>query len=129
MIRTRDAGAVNSWVRRDFPEAGDLGPYLEDGNNVCLAHGEGGAIFVWRGPGIYEAHCFLEQRGREALDTVSAMLRTMFEDYGARLIWSAILDRKVKLFVRRLGWKSLGPISMPYGECELFSVEDYKCPL
>jgi hypothetical protein len=45
--------------------------------NVCLLEGEGGALFVWRGPQIYEVHVFFEQRGREVLDLSHRMLEAM----------------------------------------------------
>ena len=76
--------------------------------NVFLVCGEGGALFVWRGPGIYETHCFFEQRGKEVRDISKEMLRMMSADFGAKLIWAAIPEesRKVKIYVRWLGFRN-----------------------
>lgn len=120
--RTADAGEVDGWVRRDFPDADSLAFVLSEPLNVCLAQGEGGVIFVWRGPGIYECHCFLEQRGRDALNAVESMFAVMRRKYGARIFWAAIPQaaRKVKMFVRLLGWKAAGSADLSYGLCDLF---------
>lgn len=120
--RTSNAAEVDGWVRRDFPDAASLAFVLSEPLNICLAHGEGGVIFVWRGPGIYECHCFLEQRGRAALNTVEAMFDVMRREHGARLFWAAIpkASRKVKMFVRLLGWKAAGSADLSYGPCDLF---------
>lgn len=116
---------VNRWIGCDFSEC------LANELNVLLACGEGGAVFAWRGPGIYEVHVFFEQRGREVLTLSHAMLAKMREEYGARLFWAMVPDasRKVKMFTRLMGWKSLGPINPPHGPCELFVSENFSCLL
>ena len=89
--------------------------------NVCLIEGEGGALFVWRGPGIYEVHVFFEQRGREVLDLSRRMLAHMRSN-GARLFWAAVPveSRHVIMFTRLMGWKSQGVEQLAHGWCELF---------
>lgn len=116
---------VDAWIRRDFPEAKSIAPILADPLNVLLCEGEGGAIFVWRGPGIYEMHCFYEQRGRAVLKVIADHLRTMAEEHGASLIWAAIPVeyRKVKLAARWAGFKPVGTKTFTHGECELFTWE------
>jgi hypothetical protein len=120
--RTRDPQEVDRWIRRDFPEAESLVGALEDEMNVCLAEGEGGVIFVWRGPGVFECHCFFDLRGRQALDACHAMFDHMRREYGATMFWAAVPDdsRKVKLFCRLLGWKPAGHATFAHGRCELF---------
>lgn len=118
-----DVSDINRWLERDgFPC--DFTEILSNSMNVCLLSGEGGAIFVWRGPGIYEVHCFFEQRGKEVRDISNEMLRMMFAD-GATLIWAAVPteSRKVRIYVRWLGFKSLGFRAFPHGECELFTLQ------
>lgn len=124
-----DAPLVNTWVRRDFGDGADFSEFLSNSLNVCLVSGNGGALFAWRGPGIYEVHCFFEQRGREVLDISRSMLRAMFALFGAKLIWAAIpnTSRKVCLYVRWLGFKFLGEIDQPHGSCQLYQIEEPPC--
>lgn len=120
-----DAEQINEWVWRDSGVKPDFTSFLSDRNNVCLIEGEGGALFVWRGPGIYETHCFFEQRGKEVRDLSKAILEAMRRDYGAKLIWAAIPEesRKVKIYVRWLGFKSVEHRSFPHAQCEVFQLE------
>jgi hypothetical protein len=124
----KDAAKVESWIERDF-HAVDYSEVLANEMNVCLCQGEGGAIFVWRGPGIYEAHCFFEQRGREVREISNAILALMAADYGAKLIWTAIPDdrRNVKTYARWLGFKPVDHAVFPYGPCEIFTWETARC--
>jgi hypothetical protein len=97
--------------------------------NIFLAEGEGGALFAWRGPGIYEVHVALEQRGKAAFETMHRMLDHMRECFAARLFWSVVplKSRKVIMFARRMGWKSGGTAEFPHGVCEIF-IKDETCP-
>lgn len=117
-----EAGKVNEWVWRDSGVMPDFAPFLSDLNNVCLASGEGGAIFVWRGPGIYEVHVFFEQRGKEVLRISREMLALMRKEHGAEIFWAAVpvRSRHVIIFTRLMGWKSKGFSEQPHGRCELF---------
>jgi hypothetical protein len=122
-----DAELVEDCIWRDFAKRnGAMEHFLSDRMNVCLLHGDGGALFVWRGPGIYETHCFFEQRGAEVREISKEMLRIMKEDYGARLIWAAIPDdsRKVKIYVRWLGFRSVEKRDVTHiGPAELFILD------
>jgi hypothetical protein len=99
---------------------------LHDPMSVILLEGDGGAFFVWRGPGIFETHCFFGQRGREVIDLSQRMLGYMRENHGARTFWAAVpwdrtkQSRKVRLFCRSLGWESRGRANLAHGLCELF---------
>jgi hypothetical protein len=120
-----DVEKINDWVWRDSGIRPDFTAFLSDRNNVCLIEGEGGMLLVWRGPGIYEAHVFFEQRGKAALDLTRKMLAWMRENMGARLFWAAVpvMSRHVIMFTRQLGWKSQGFGDFPQGRCELFQSE------
>lgn len=119
-----DLVRINAWGRRDTGQEVDFSQFLGFGLNVCLIEGEGGAIFVWRGPGIYEVHLFLEQRGKAAFELIRQMLAHM-RSKGARTFWAAIPteSRHVIMFTRLLGWKSHGEADFPHGRCEIFSGE------
>lgn len=127
MIRATldDVADVNRWNERDMGCEVDFTEFLENEMNVCLVEGEGGALFAWRGPGIYEAHAFFEQRGREVLNLSQRMLTVMRLAYGARLFWSLVPTetRHARIYCRLLGWKSGGFVNPPQGECELFFTE------
>jgi hypothetical protein len=117
-----EAERVNDWVYRDSGNRADFTAFLSDPLNICLVCGEGGAIFVWRGPGIYEVHVFFEQRGREVLKISREMLEIMRSEHGGKLFWAAVPthSRHVIMFTRLMGWKSQGFADLPQGHCELF---------
>jgi len=118
-----DADFINECIWRDsggrIPQ---MDAWLSDRNNVALLCGEGGALFVWRGPGIYEVHVFFEQRGRKVLRISRVMLRKMRLWHGAKLFWAAVPveSRHVIMFTRLMGWKSQGVALLSHGYCELF---------
>ena len=94
---------------------------LEDRRHICLIADGGGAIFVWRGPRVYEGHSFFTARGREAIKLGRQMLSVMSED--ADLVWGATPEdlRHVRWFNRKIGMTPLGMIDTPdAGRCELF---------
>lgn len=107
----------------------DLTEFLAEPMHVCLVDGESLAFFAWRGPGIYEVHVHFAARGRQAIDLGHAMLEWMRSEYGARRFWSLVPanDRKVKLYTRLMGWKSLGGHLTRNGPNELFALEDDLC--
>jgi hypothetical protein len=127
MIRASldDVERINDWVWRDSGSRPDFTQFIADRHNVSLIEGEGGALFVWRGPGIFEVHLFFEQRGKEALTLIRAMFERMREEYGAKLFWAAVpvTSRHVIMFARLVGWKSQGFGDFPQGRCELFQSE------
>lgn len=124
-----DVAQVNAWNERDIGHPVDFSEFLSNPQNVCLICGEGGALFAWRGPHIYEVHCFFAQRGKEVRDISAAILRIMADFYGANLVWAAIPDesRKVKTYVRWLGFRSIEHAVLPHGPCEVFTWEPDTC--
>lgn len=127
MIRRASAADIpdiNKWVERDSGVAVDLTEILSNPMNVALLCGEGGALSVWRGPGIFEVHVFFEQRGREVMRLSREML-AMMRLHGAEMFWAAVPveSRKVVMFTRLMGWKSHGVRPFPHGVCEIFSGE------
>jgi hypothetical protein len=117
----RDVPNINAWVARDGAE-GDFTELLSNPMNVALLSGEGGALFVWRGPGIYECHVFFEQRGKEVL-ALSRRMLAMMREHGAEMFWTAVPveSRHVVIYARLLGMKSHGVREFPHGYCEVFS--------
>lgn len=120
-----DAPFINRLAGGDFTE------FLANDMNICLLSGNGGAIFVWRGPGIFEVHVFFEQRGREVLTLSHTMLDILRSQYGARIFWAAVPidERHVIMFTRLMGWKSEGVVMFSHGACEVFISENAPCLL
>lgn len=121
-----DAQLINKWVERDSGREVDFTDFLSNTMNACLIEGEGGALFVWRAPGIYEVHVFFEQRGREVIELSHRMLQFMKSEFGARWFWAAVpvQSRHVIMFSRLMGWKSQGKANFPHALCEVFSSEN-----
>jgi hypothetical protein len=123
-----DCSAVVEWIGRDGGPVNDaaIQAFLHDPMNVCLIEGNGGALFVWRGPRIYEVHVMFEQRGRAVIDLSHRFLDHMRREYSASTFWAAVpwdnskQSRKVRLFTRLMGWKSQGRANLATGLNELF---------
>jgi hypothetical protein len=122
--RSRDLERINRLLARDFPGC-DFSEVLAEPMHICLVEDENGAIFAFRGPGVYEVHVFFSVRGREAAALIHGMLGHMRAEYGARLFWALIPlnDRKTRMFARLVGWKSLGTRETRNGPQELFASE------
>lgn len=125
-----EVGHVNTCIGRDFPGI-DFAEILSEPLHICLMEGEGGAVFLFRGPGIYEVHVFFDCGGREVIDLSHRMLAVMRDQYGARLFWALVpIDsRKVKIFTRWMGWLSQGVLMTKNGPNELFVSENIQCLL
>lgn len=119
-------------IRPSIGGEGELDPtdLIADRNNVCLFDDRGGAMFVWRGPGIYEGHSFFRVRGRDAIRLGTTLVHSMIDLFGAGMIWGAtpLDNRSARWFNRQLGFQSLGEIDRPEsGRCELFVLESDPC--
>ena len=115
-----DISAINEWG------GGDFTAFVDEPMNVFLIAGNGGALFAWRAPDVYEVHVALEQRGKAAIAVMHEMLDYMVTNYGAQRFWSAIppKSRRVIMFARLMGWTSRGLAKFTHGMCEIF-VKDY----
>lgn len=122
-----DLHDVCGWIEGAKEEG--IQSVLHDPMSAILLEGPGGAIFVWRGPGIFEVHVFFSQRGREVIELSHRFLAHMRETRGAKMFWAAVPwdtsahSRKVRLFTRLMGWKSQGRANLAHGFCELFTGE------
>lgn len=123
-----NADLVNKWAGQYAPGS-DFSPFLDCELNVCLVEGNGGALFVWRGPGVFEVHVFFEQRGKAVLELSHRMLDVMRAEYEAQYFWAAVpvFDRRATMFTRLMGWKAKGLADFPQGRCQLFVSENLPC--
>jgi hypothetical protein len=100
---------------------GDLDPtaLLSDTRNRLYFDERGGAIFAWRGPGIYEGHSFFRVRGGDAIKAGREVL-THISD--ALMVWGLTPEsnRAARWFNRQVGFQSQGMLNTPEGCCELF---------
>ena len=114
--RSFDAEEVNQFLN----SGEDASILLKDHRNICLLSEQGGAMFAWRGPRIFEGHTFFKARGRDAIFLGNSILNEMAEF--ADLIWGAtpIHLKHVRWFNRKIGFLSLGEIETPEGLHELF---------
>jgi hypothetical protein len=101
----------------------DCTKLLSDERNICLLAENGGALFAWHGPGVFEGHSFFRARGREALRLGARMLDAIFASH-AEMIWGLTPEenRAARWFNRQLGFRSLGMMRTPDGLCELFEM-------
>lgn len=90
----------------------DLSTLIANPRNIFMLGEHGGAIFVWSGPGIYDAHDFFLPSGRGAWAKAASklMLNSMFDQWGAEMIWAQtpVENRACRMFNRMLGFKSEG---------------------
>jgi hypothetical protein len=109
-----DIPAISGWMERDFGKPEDFTGFFSRPQNVCLIEGDGGAFFVPVAPGVYEVHVALEQRGKAAIELTHRMLDYMRRSRGVQRFVTCVphdgskQSRKVRLFTRAMGWKSLG---------------------
>ena len=132
IIRSFDAHIINGIINRPEirPYVGgsgelDCSALVNDRRNICLVSGDNGAMFAWRGPGVFEGHVFFTERGKTARDTFRAMLTAMFCQFDADLTWGLVPvgNRAARLFMRLVGTESRGVMETPEGDCELFVME------
>lgn len=105
---------------------GDLDPtaLLSDERNRLYFDERGGAIFAWRGPGIYEGHSFFRVTGRDAIRAGREVLACIDD---ATLIWGLTPEsnKAARWFNRQVGFHSHGMLETPdLGRCELFVLGD-----
>lgn len=127
--RTFDPAEVNVLLNEpDVREnLGGFGPLdardlLSDRRNICLVGDMGGAMFAWRGPGIFEGHSFFRCRGKSAILLGAWLLALLFEEHNARMVWGLTPEhlKHVRWFNRQVGFRSHGLMETPDGMCELF---------
>lgn len=125
---TEDKDRARALLAAASPGA-DFTAFLAEPLHVALVEGESGALFAWRGPGIFEVHVFFAVRGRQAIDLLHRMTDAMRFSHDARLFWGMIPqeDRKTRMFARLCGWKSLGMKQDSFGPKELFVLEICPC--
>jgi len=93
------------------PDHLDFTPWCEDPRNIVLIDGGFVAMFVWRGPGIYECHLMVRKdaRGAHAMQTGRDMLAYVRKE-GAHTVWGqpSVYNRAAICYIRRMGLKSVG---------------------
>lgn len=102
----------------------DVKEWLSNPNNIFIKQNDDYALFEKVKEGIYEGHYLFseETKGAKALEVATDILEKFFIEYNPNAIRGLVptRDRKTKWITRQLGFSSLGEISTPDGDCELF---------
>lgn len=120
MIRTHDAERVNFLVNHPAirPFVGgdteveiDLGPAVDNEDNIFLDGEHGGFACCWTAPGTYEIHTFIlpEGRGRWARDFAAWGIDYLVS-HGAFHLWTRVPESlaNVRAFTLKMGMKPAG---------------------
>ena len=101
----------------------DFITWFNNPDNLMFADGENVGLATMEYPGFYTVHWYYKVRGREAIELGKAMLRNLFENYGAETVRGIIrTDLKASRWAaRQVGYKSTGIFNFPDGtENEIF---------
>lgn len=87
-----------------------------------LAEGENVGLASFEYPGMYTCHLYFKAKGREAIKLGRAMLVHLFDNYDVKAVRGLIKVRfkAARWAARQMGWESLGLVSFPNGDDELF---------
>jgi hypothetical protein len=123
-----DLNDITQLLKDVHGESLDPTALLSDIRNRLYFDERGGAIFAWRGPGIYEGHSFFRVRGRDAIKAGREVLTHILD---ARLVWGLTPEsnRPARWFNRQVGFQSQGMLETPEGPHELFVLGEPLCPL
>jgi hypothetical protein len=96
--------------------------FLSEVNHRFYEHGDDAGCFIEKYPGVWESHYLCTSRGRDAFTSTHNVLREFFNNEDAAVITGAISkeNRAARLFTRKVGFTSLGFITYPEGDYELF---------
>ena len=123
-LRTYDASVFNR-LANDPAVIGTIGhdpsappvsfdAFIEDRDKFAFfsRDDDGGFVFEWRGPGIWEAHMMFlpAARGRKAITDGRAIIHEMFTLWEARTIWGQIplSNRGAHLYCHQIGAEFVG---------------------
>jgi len=100
--------------------------WLSDPNHIALTDGANIALFEAQGePGEFYGHTIFNDRGKDAILAGQKIIRFLTITFGALTIKgeTPIEKRAARFFTRKLGFRSEGFKSTPYGDVEVFSME------
>lgn len=99
-----------------------LREFLADPRHLMLVEGKDVGLATFEYPGVYTIHWFFEARGRKAINQARAMLGYLFKNTDAKAVRGLVdVDLRASAWAaRQVGCKSLGKITSPTGEYELF---------
>lgn len=101
----------------------DFITWFNNPNNLMFVDGENVGLATQEYPGFYTVHWYYQVRGRAAIELGKAMLRNLFENYGAETVRGIIrTDLKASRWAaRQVGYKSVGIFKFADGtENEIF---------
>ncbi len=98
--------------------------------SIMLVSGDDVGLATCEYPGMYNCHLYFKSRGREAIRLGQEMLNHLFDNYDAKAVGGLIKVqfKAARWAARQMGWTSLGIVSFPNGDDELFygTKENFK---
>lgn len=90
--------------------------------NIMLTDGKNVGLATFEYPGMYTCHLYFKDKGRTAIRRGQKMLKYLFDNYDVKAIRGLIKVgfKPARWAVRQIGLKSLGIVSFPNGDDELF---------
>lgn len=108
---------------RDIIEDLDVKGWLENPNNICLVDDRGNiGLLDYASPGLYNVHCFFQDRGKDAIKHGRAMLKYAFH-YDEVKVMRGLTPLKLigaRWFNRKMGMQSEGVLYYGDEPSELF---------
>ena len=120
MMRTFDATVLNRIARHpeivaQFGVEQSFSALVSEPDYFALfnnADGDGGMVFEWSAPGVWQMHTMFlpECRGKRAIRDAKAMVREMFIDVGATMLWgqTPLGLKGARMFNRLIGATQMG---------------------
>lgn len=105
-----------------FSDEGFTEEYLRTVPHRILSYGEDAGCFIEVAPGRWEGHYLCKNRGKTAFTAAKNVIEKMFsyEDVSILTGLISISNKPARLFTRKLGFSSLGEVTYPDGDYELF---------
>lgn len=105
-----------------FDDDGFTEEYVDSTEHRFYEYGVDAGAFFHDGNRVWSCHYLCNSRGRKAMDATKAVLTDFFTNEDAVAVTGLIKDnnRPAKILTRKVGFTSLGKITYPEGDYELF---------
>lgn len=127
MIRSYDGDGIDAYMRETPSLSGflnDMHEWVNNDNNVALEEDGSFGLFTYELPSVYAAHYFFRARGKAAFDLAVRMLRTIFDEYDARVIigLTPVENKPAIWMTLRIGFTKGGVVTIDGKDYQLFTL-------